>query len=204
MSQTSRSQAKKHSGGAATREDAKFRRILRSSHIFSSVVRDILDGDLVRAVSPEPLTLAQFRLLKLIALDGDPQVGEVASSLGISAAAACKNLDTLERLGLVARGGSPIDRRATILSASDAGRRVVRDYEELTGKRMAAVLEAVCAERLDDFCDLLEKVSLELLSEEDAADETCLRCAGYYDRHCPLRELDRSCPSNLERGSRGG
>jgi DNA-binding MarR family transcriptional regulator len=175
-------------------------RFLRFSHIFSSAVREILEEKFVREVSPGPLTRAQFRLLKLIALDGDPQVGEVASSLGVSAAATCKNLDTLERLGLVQRCNSPHDRRATLLSVSSKGRRVVRDYERLTSKRVAPVLGDLGQERVDQLCDLLEAVSVELLRREFKGEGTCLRCASYYQNDCPVQDIHGGCPSHAIRG----
>ncbi len=51
-------------------------------------------------------------------LNGRHQAGELAEFLGVSAPAATKNIDKLERFGLVVRSPSKGDRRATQLSAS--------------------------------------------------------------------------------------
>ena len=94
----------------------RFHRFLRTGHILSSILREILEEKFLHEVSPHTLNRAQFCLLKLIALNVDLQVGEVARWLGVSAAASSKNVDKLERLGLVARAATPTDRRATVLS----------------------------------------------------------------------------------------
>jgi DNA-binding MarR family transcriptional regulator len=168
-------------------------------------VRDILEDKFVSEVSPHPLSRAQFRLLKLVALGGAPQVGEAASSLGLSAAATSKNLDALERLDLVTRSDSPHDRRATLLSPSRRGRRLVHDYEKLTEERLAPVVEELRGERLDLLCELLEKVCLDLLQWQGEQGGTCLRCAGYYQEECPVGEIQGGCPSyesNLKKSAR--
>jgi len=59
-------------------------RLLRYSHIFASVVREFLELQLLHEVSDEDLSLSQLHLLKLITLDGEHQMGQVAEFLGIS------------------------------------------------------------------------------------------------------------------------
>src|SRR3990172_12542924 len=140
--------------------------LLRSSHIFASAVREILELKLVREVSPVPLTLSQFHLLKLMFLNGRHQVGEVADFLGVSPPAATKNIDKLEAHGLVVRAPSKGDRRATLLSVSPKGRRLVRRYEALKTARLAPVLARFRPEELEQLKHLLERFSLLLLLEQ--------------------------------------
>lgn len=169
-------------------------RLLRNSHIFSSAVRDIMEARYLREVSPHPLTLSQFHLLKLIVLNGHHQVGEVADFLGVSAPAACKNIDKLERLGLVARTESKGDRRATLLAASTKGRRLVRKYEEIRTARLAPVLEQFTTEEVEALSHLLERFAISLLKTEGSEDGLCLRCAAYWEEHCPVGALRGGCP----------
>src|SRR3990172_1781993 len=103
-------------GGPVERPGNGSFRLLRSSHIFASAVREILEQKLVREVSSVPLTLSQFHLLKLMHLNGRHQVGQVADFLGVSPPAATKNIDKLEALGLLVREPSKGDRRARLLS----------------------------------------------------------------------------------------
>jgi len=70
--------------------------LLRYSHIFASAVRDLLEVKVLREVTADPLSLPQFHLLKLIAVNGRHHVGEVALSLGVIAPADTNNNDKRE------------------------------------------------------------------------------------------------------------
>lgn len=175
--------------------------LLRYSHIFASVVREILEIKLLNEVCPNPLTLSQFHLLKLISLDGKHQVGQVADFLGVSPPAATKNVDKLEGLGLVFRKQSKGDRRATLLSSSAKGRRLVEKYENLKAKRLAPVLGAFNAEELDQLAHLLERFSLVLLHAEDSGEDLCFRCSAYFEDKCPVTHLREGCPYQKVCGS---
>ncbi len=179
---------------AETTGDEDLVDLLRYSHIFASVVREVLEIKLLREVSPEPLTLSQFHLLKLISLNGHHQVGQVASFLGVSAPAASKNVDKLERLDLVRRMPLEGDRRVTIIAASDKGRRLVADYEAVKRARLGHVLDDFTAEELRQLADLLERFSQALLEIEGGRSGVCLRCSAYYSADCSIRHLGARCP----------
>lgn len=174
-------------------ENGVFLRLLRDSHIFASAIREILDVKLLREVSPASLTPAQFQVLKLMSLNGNHQVGEVAGFLGVSPPAATKNIDKLERLGLVVRTPSKGDRRATLLSVSRKGRRLVRKYDDLRVVRLLPVLAGFSSEEIEQFTRLLERFSLSLLSQEMLGDRFCLRCAGYIEDDCPVKQVHGGC-----------
>ena len=176
------------------RDPHRRNRLLRYSHIFSSAVQEILEARYLGEVSPHPLTLPQFHLLKLIALNGRHQVGEVAEFLGVSSPAASKNIDKLERLRLVTRTPSTGDRRATLLSASPRGRRLVRQYETLKAQRLAPVLQRFRVEEIDQLAHLLERFSVLLFDREKSEDGFCLRCAAYCEDHCPVGHVLGNCP----------
>ena len=177
-----------------TGEAARLHRLLRYSHVFSSAVREILEARYLDEINPDSLTLPQFHLLKLIALNGHHQVGEVAEFLGVSSPAVTKNIDKLEGLRLVTRKTSTGDRRATLLSASDRGRRLVRRYEALKAARLAPVLAKFRPEEIDQLAHLMEKFSVLLFEQEKTEDGYCLRCAAYCEEHCPVGHVMGSCP----------
>ena len=175
-------------------ESGELHSFLRYSHIFASLVREILEEKILHEVSPNPLSLSQFHLLKLIALNGKHQVGEVADFLGVSPPAATKNIDKLERLGLVTRQPSPGDRRAILLSSSAKGRRLVDKYEEVKEERLAPILAGFSTEELRQLSRLMERFALRLLNAEDAGDGLCFRCSAYYEESCPVNHLHDQCP----------
>ncbi|MCK4660624.1 MAG: MarR family transcriptional regulator [Phycisphaerae bacterium] len=158
----------------------------------------------MRDVSPSPLTFGQFHLLKLMSMNGHHQVGEVAGFLGVSPPAATKNIDKLERLGLIVRTASPGDRRATLLSASPQGRAVVRQYEENKAAHLSPVLENFCPEEVEQFSSLLERFSVSLLAIEQNGRGCCLRCAAYVERDCPVSRIRGGCPYQQARGAHTG
>jgi DNA-binding MarR family transcriptional regulator len=166
----------------------------RFSHIFASVVRELLEKKLLEEVSPYPLSLSQFHLLKLISLNGQHQVGEVADFLGVSSPAATKNIDKLERLELVSRTPSTGDRRAILLESSRAGRRLVKKYEDLKTKRLGSVMEAFSSADLRQLTRLLERFSMALIMANENQDGLCFRCSAYFDEHCPIMRLREDCP----------
>jgi DNA-binding MarR family transcriptional regulator len=140
------------------------------------------------------LTLPQFHLLKLISINGQHQVGEVAEFLGVSSPAASKNIDKLERLGLVTRTPSTGDRRATLLSANQKGRELVRRYEAMKADRLAPILARFKPAEIDQLSHLLERFSVLLFDHEKSGDGFCLRCAAYVEEHCPVGHVIGNCP----------
>jgi DNA-binding MarR family transcriptional regulator len=184
-------------GNARASRDAvalRLHRLLRYSHIFSSAVDEILENRYLDEVCDHSLTLHQFHLLKLIGLNGHHQVGEVAEFLGVSAPAASKNIDRLCSLGLVERVACKEDRRATLLSASAAGRELIRRYEDLKRQRLAPVLAKFETGEIDRLSDLLERFSVLLFEQEKGGDGFCLRCAAYCQVGCPIGEIFGHCP----------
>jgi DNA-binding MarR family transcriptional regulator len=188
----------------ASQGDAAVRlqRLLRYGHIFSSAVHEILESRYLREVTERPITLQQFHLLKLIALNGRHHVGEFAEFLGVSAPAASKNVDRLFGLSLVERAPCEEDRRATLLTASPKGRELIRRYEDLKKRRLAPVLAKFDTAEIDHLSELLERFSVRLFEQERAENGFCLRCAAYCQAGCPIGAVLGNCPYDTIR-SRG-
>jgi len=184
-------------------EERRRAQFLRYSHIFASVVRDILEARFLEQISPHFLTPAQFHLLKMMTLNGGHQVSEVAVFLGVSTPAATKSLDKLERLGLILRGPSKDDRRATMITPSAKCRRLVQEYEVLLAERLAPVLEKFGPRELDQLVRILKRFSLSMIRREDPGDGPCLWCAAYCEENCPVGQIRGDCPcTNLSGASK--
>jgi DNA-binding MarR family transcriptional regulator len=182
-------------GGPASPSDGRgLYELLRLSHIFASAVREVLETNPRQVVSECPLTAAQIHLLALTAHDGPHQVGEVAGLLGLSPAAATKNIDKLERLELVARSASSGDRRATILTISPRGRMLVREYQALKLARLSQAVAGVPAEERASFARLLVRFALALLHIDPPQAHTCLRCDASLATACPVGQHYDVCP----------
>jgi DNA-binding MarR family transcriptional regulator len=164
-------------------------------------VKQVLELELLRKTTRLPLTVSQFHVLKLMTQNGRHQVGEVADFLGVSPPAATKNIDKLERYGLMVRSPSEGDRRATLLSVSPKGRRLVERFEQLKTERLAPVIESLEPAELEQLTELLRRVSISLL-EDPSADGFCLRCAAYLAEDCPVGDARGGCPYRKFRGVR--
>jgi DNA-binding MarR family transcriptional regulator len=168
-------------------------RFLRSGHVLRSLLREFLEEGFLHKVPPHRLTRSQFCFLKLITAKSDLQVGELARALGVSPAASSKNLDRLERLGLVYRETSEHDRRIITLRASTMGETLVLTYESLKAAHLKPVIEALGDEKTEMLCDLLEEVCGEILARVENPREACLRCAGYYLPNCSYEKFQGEC-----------
>jgi DNA-binding MarR family transcriptional regulator len=168
-------------------------RFLRSGHVLRSLLREFLEEGFLHKVPPHRLTRSQFCFLKLITAKSDLQVGELARALGVSPAASSKNLDRLERLGLVYRETSEHDRRIITLRASTMGETLVLTYESLKAAHLKPVIEALGDEKTEMLCDLLEEVCGEILARVEIPREACLRCAGYYLPNCSYEKFQGEC-----------
>ncbi len=165
--------------------------LIRYSHIVSSVVREILEGDPLEQAGGAGMTPRQLQLLEFIATAGH-HIDDVAKFLRITPPAATKAVDTLENRGLVARSGCAGDRRLTLLACTEAGLQLVARYRERQQQTLATAMGAFGDEEIRSLAGMLERYALALISA-DTGDALCLRCSGYYDRECALQHTQRGC-----------
>lgn len=95
-------------------------------------------------VGAPQVSVAQFRLLVLLAASGERTIGDVAEHLGVAQSNASRHCDRLERLGLLARRRSRSDGRVVRVRVTDDGR---------------ALIDAVDAQRRDEVRRLLGRLS---------------------------------------------
>jgi len=101
------------------------------------------------AAAPVEVTVAQHRLLVLLAAHGPQSVGEIAEHLGVNPSNASRHGDRLQRMGLVGRNRSADDGRVVRIELTPAGR---------------DLLDAVTQRRREELIDLAER-----LPDSDAA-----------------------------------
>lgn len=101
-----------------------------------------LIGTVVRSVAAAPVevTVAQHRLLVLLAAHGPQSVGQIAEQLGVNPSNASRHCDRLQRLGLVARSRSAEDGRVVRIGLTPDGRRLL---DAVTDHRRAALAAVV-------------------------------------------------------------
>lgn len=103
----------------------------------------------VRTIDDAPIdvTLAQHRVLVLLAARGDLPVGDIADGLGVNPSNATRICDRLQRLGLIFRARSPQDGRVVVVGLSDQGAALVRDVNARRRAEVAKVLSRMTSEQ---------------------------------------------------------
>ena len=168
-------------------------RFLHASHLLGALLRELLEEQFLGAVEPRPLTRTQFCVLKLVTLNPELALGDIARCLGVTAPASTKMADKLERMGLLHRRPYAEDRRVVRLEASPEGRALVQSYEAFKADRVGPVVAGLGDEAGDRLCDLLNAVCGELLDRQRPQRRPCLRCAGYFRPDCEVARRLGGC-----------
>jgi DNA-binding MarR family transcriptional regulator len=124
-------------------------RSLRSrSGDWGHAARDLSRGDIVT--------------LGVVERGGSTRPGQIASMLGVDPSVVSRQLATLDRLGLIARGTDPLDRRAELISVTPQGRERLQEARDAMCSALATRLTgwdpetiAGAAVVVEDLADLL-------------------------------------------------
>jgi DNA-binding MarR family transcriptional regulator len=165
--------------------------LLGSVHVFSSAMREVLEEKLLRETARGRLTFSRLKLLKLVAFTDSHTIGEVAAFLGVSNTAASKAVDKLVRRRLLRRTEGHADRRASELSLTGEGRRLLSAYEAARDQKLTEIFSACVPEQLCGAAATLDRLSANLVDHTANPQELCFQCGIYYREKCLLRELIR-------------
>lgn len=167
---------------------------LGSVRVLSQTVRLTVEEPLLGTLAGGRLTFPQYKLLRLVAGTDGHSIGEVASILGVSSAAASKGVDKLVRRRFLRRKEAKLDRRAMRLSLTERGIRAVRSYERARDAKLLTIFEATPAGGLRRAIALLDRLSASLVEHGADPEELCLQCGIYFPDKCIARQLgNRSC-----------
>ena len=102
-----------------------------------------LIGLAVRSIEAAPVdvTVAQHRVLVLLAARGDLTIGDLADGLGVNPSNATRYCDRLQRLGLVHRARSVEDGRMVQVRLTQEGQALVTAVTERRRQEIDQVLE---------------------------------------------------------------
>jgi len=134
-----------------------------------AVTRDLV-GVAVRSISPEPVNVAQFRLLLVVHDDGPMSCAQAARALGVVPSSVTRLTARLVTAGLLERGGIPEHRGVVALALTPDGRALVR---------------RVLRRRRDELAGVLERLPSPVRSDVVAA------VGALHDAMGPVRHLDR-------------
>ena len=135
--------------------DAVIGAVLRATQAFVGLALRSL------ATAGASITLAQYRMLAVLADDDGQNVRDLAARLGVDRSTATRMCNRLVLAGLIERSEDPADRRAVVISLSGEGRAVVASVTRARRDSVAALLRSLPPARrvqrvdlLDEFADL--------------------------------------------------
>jgi DNA-binding MarR family transcriptional regulator len=93
-------------------------------------------------VQDSGLSMARLRVLYQLSAQDGLRIGELSTCVDVAPRTMTSTVEAMERDGLVARHRDPHDRRATIVSITEAGR---RGYDEGRRQQAAAIADLFAA-----------------------------------------------------------
>jgi len=175
-------------------KNGSYRDFLRNSHLFSSAFQKVVEEQYLRQVTDLPLNTTHVHLIQLMANHGAHLVGETATFLGVSPAAASKTVTKLVNLGLIQRMPHESDRRAARVTITPKGRTLVKRLEEEKARGLEPALDQMSPDDLEKLNAFLERISLFLLEKGNGGAGLCLKCGAYCSDTCAFRGRKGVCP----------
>ena len=111
---------------------------------------NLAESDGMDAMVELDLSFSQARTVFLLAKNGEPMpIHAIAAALGLSVAAAGRNVDQLLQLDVVERRESTTDRRVKLVSLTPAGQKVASQHIDTKWQSIKTFTEALPAEQRD-------------------------------------------------------
>jgi DNA-binding MarR family transcriptional regulator len=107
------------------------------------------------ALAPWDLSPHQARALRVVSAADGVRLSELAEALRIAPRSATEVADGLQERGLVERSADPADRRAVVLTATAAGRRVQREVDEARAADAHELFARLSAADRDELARIL-------------------------------------------------
>jgi DNA-binding MarR family transcriptional regulator len=169
---------------------------LGAVYVFSTMVNELTEEDLLRKASHGQVTPSQMKLLRLVDLNDSLTVGDAAAFLRVSKAAASKAVDKLVRKLLLQRTPGRTDRREIRLSLTEESRKILARYENAREQKLREIFSMSAPAELAKISRLLDCFSARIAIENSSAQPgtLCLQCGTYFRKNCLLRtQLGRQC-----------
>ena len=94
------------------------------------------------------VTMAQAKVLYVVAAAGELRMSELASRLGVGMSAASEQVDRLVDLGFLTRRSDAADRRQVVVTTTPAAVELLERFRELNQRQLRELLERLDADEL--------------------------------------------------------
>ncbi len=165
------------------------RDLTMSAFVFAAAVCEVFESLSAAEAAAARMTTTHLKLLYLIARAGRRTVGDAAEFLGVSSAAASKTVDKLVRDGLLRRSRASEDRRASLLSATAAGRKLVASYAQARRRAARLFLDEFSDRELRTASRILDRLAEAIVCCVDEPKKVCMRCGTCSREDCRFKAL---------------
>ena len=124
-----------------------------------------------QSISNTGLCLTDFAALEALLHKGPLTISEIQDKVRLASGSMTAAVDRLEKLGLVVRKSSPIDRRARVVHLTAEGKRLAASSFERHAKDLEALMSALSEKEMEQLYGSLKKLGLlaaEKLDQQEA------------------------------------
>jgi DNA-binding MarR family transcriptional regulator len=157
---------------------------LSSARVFAWSVREVIERTVLREISGDKLTFSQLKLLYLVAHTDVLNIGDAATFMGVSCAAASKAVDKLVRRRLLRRVAPQQDRRTIRLSLTETSRKLMDAYLSARDHVAEVAFRQFAPEELRRTSELLDRLAGAITMGGAEPDATCMQCEIYFRDEC--------------------
>lgn len=177
-------------------------KFLRNLHILRASISEIIEDGWLAEANLGNLTFIQMNLLKFIGVTRPAgaseeqnywSIGDVATQLSVSYAAASKAVSRLVKEGLVESVIDPSDRRARQVRATRKGKRALASFASISDTRGAALCDPAGDTTVRRWNKNLEEMITALIESDDIGVVTCLKCGVYDQTGCIAEKFGAVC-----------
>jgi len=122
-------------------------------------------------VQHQGLSMARLRVLYQLTATSAIRMGELSACVDVAPRTMTSTVEAMERDGLVRRRPDPSDRRATIVSITEAGRRSFLEGQRQQASAVADVFEALDPAQREALKDVLDSLLQAAASADTDAPE---------------------------------
>ena len=113
-----------------------------------------------RSIANTGLCLTDFAALEALLHKGPLTITQIQDKVHLASGSMTAAVDRLERLGLVVRKASPIDRRARVVHLTAEGKRLAASSFERHAKDLEALMSALSEKEMEQLYGSLKKLGL--------------------------------------------
>lgn len=164
--------------------------------LFCQALTEVVRRPALQEAFDHDLTEVQVACMRHIYFHHQPSIGDIATGLRISNAAATKLVNRLVLKNWVERKEDPKDRRVLQMRLTPVGERMIENIMRNETQNLAAIVDRMKPKARDNLRRSMEEFLTVALDQKEWVDKVCLRCGWAHQTDCPGNLIYRSMTGN--------